>query len=1666
MKRLLLLLPLLCFAPYVKGQTINAASCSNTDVQTALSNVTVDGTIVNVPSCSLTTWTSQVTYNGAHSVILQGQSTCTGTGTQTPSCTDNTNITGAEFYLSISTTLGKSLRITGFTFQVSSTFNGLIHLTGGTTQLRIDHNHFFHMQAVAIIDGPLGVADHNFFDFSNTQQVFNGLRLKQYSWNGFGWGDGSWADNTNFGSSKFFFFEDNTFLNGFADDCDTGARFVMRHNYFHDATMQGHEMAGRFQGCRAMEVYQNTFFSDLSGVDTADAILIRTGTGLFWGNTVTSYGDMIKANNDRSDTQHGFTAPNFSGCNSADGSFSCYGYACNSQGTTYVLNGQTFTFCNPGGSASMPLSPSGFDGNTDNFGYPALEQVGRGKGNLFPQFDFTNSSFWTTEPTWPANKLEPLYIWLNNLSGTPSVFSSIFGSNLFQQNRDWYTDNAASTGVRTGTSLPATCSPLQAFWNTSTNTLYQCQTANTWTVFYTPFAYPHPLTQNLGWVYIQDGVITSCNAGTTSCTFQNNNVVPTTAGTVWIIRLHSGGTGPGPWSAITSVSGGGATCHLCPGGNCHLTNAAFNDNQDLAYCIGGAAGTTNITVNVSPATVGFWGGNFMEILPPLGSTPSFDAAATNTSSSCTTCTAPNLTLTGIDAVIAVLSGNGAAAWNSFSSPYVTDIASNGIGLNLTSGTGPSVQVTGSGGDFTSIAFTSSFGSFNPPPNTETVVHYTTSQPTCGPTCSITIPATAAGNLLYLEAADLNSGAISGVCSSSSSCTGTDDGWVVLAGCKILLTVPQNSWLSCAYNLSAAAGRTSVKVTMSGNAPTQLGLVEVATTGIPFTLDHVASKQNGNNIDPPGISFCASGCDLPPLTGPDVVFEAGFLPGGPSGITYDPMPLGGANWFFNQAALAFRTNVQSDEKPVWAFGIANAPSTVTGVAFSSAPSAPIACVQPVISNVVATPASNGTQTTITWTTSVAADSLVVFGINNAGNLTSITDAGGVTTHSVTLSNLLPSTQYGFGIRSRAIANGAACGTPFYGFVDNTRQFTTSAAPAGTADYYIVPDVSPKFVTQGFGVYLGLRVNTLVGTVPNNTVSVVVTGLPNFVSLTWTDQQILGIAGTVSTTTVTNDTLKWFQLANTELRVLTNQGGTTTPGAYTLTFTASGTGVPTHVVTMPLTVDAAASPFGIAFPFGTPSSYPAIPDLATYKSTATTYGPIHCAQDLDVSPRTIRPNDNANLTPVGPSIQKGSWYYDGVRVYWNVQALTQDGNNYEQCRANIRAVYRDGYIIPNSGAVQVFTMFPEGPYLDVVKQSDNTSLNELNLMDAHTYAPGNEVQVSVRYLQREVAYSLKNDIFASVLGQNNVRFTHQTSFWLGYHLDHVLGHIDQICRSQNADFWQSFMTGLEADAVIDYYENIGHDARIPSAIKCLADYIFTNAWNTISDDQAAFQYDNWRGATNFGIANGGASSMVPLNLLIAPMYAWLFSQTGLTQYQTEGDLIWDHGVLLDGAAGGITNQLNQAYPGGNSGKLFSQQYYWGPKYVTYRSVPVPSISFSSSTVNFQNVPVGIPANPQTVTLTNSSVGTLTISNMTVSAPFTFSTSPATNCGGSLAPAATCTITFNYTPVSPVVSSGTFSMTSNSATSPDTISVNGTGTGTPAPAVNLFAGNAILQGTVQIQ
>ena len=487
-KWLLLLFALLVspfFGRESNAQTITAGSCSNSAIQTALNSVTADGTTVIIPegACS---WTQKITYNQVYSTTIQGQSTTTGTCAPGGTCTttDNTLITDSVSgtALLVITAAGKSFRLTGLTFSVPSTGTpayGALTIKGNSTSVRIDHNHINDALAgdhTFQIDNINGVGDHNYFDSTTASDTFF---IQQTVYGSDGNANATWTIPENFGTSQFFFWENNLFQNGhFAFDCDFGGRVVFRYNTTGTNTaLQTHAVGSgqQIRGCRALEIYNNSFTFSGSPNTNSFAFLedYESGNGMWWGNTITGFTTFLREDTVRTNSA---TYPQTSTPNG-------YGYC----GTS--------------------LGPSNWDGNNNSAGYPCLDQLGRGAGDLltgnFP--NLVNSITGTI--SWPHQAIVPVYAW-NNTLNTNSYAPNHYWSNLDSatvENRDYYlqipnTDESATfngtAGIGQGLAAakPATCTPLVGWWGTDTQTLYVCTATNTWTPYYAPYTYPHPLT--------------------------------------------------------------------------------------------------------------------------------------------------------------------------------------------------------------------------------------------------------------------------------------------------------------------------------------------------------------------------------------------------------------------------------------------------------------------------------------------------------------------------------------------------------------------------------------------------------------------------------------------------------------------------------------------------------------------------------------------------------------------------------------------------------------------------------------------------------------------------------------------------------------------------------------------------------------------------------------------------------------------------------------------------------------------------------------------------------------------------------------------------------------------------------------------------------------------
>jgi hypothetical protein len=460
------------------GSIINASSCSQTAVQSAI-NSAAAGDRVMVPAGTCT-WTASggnpsVLINKA--ITVQGATSCTGTAANL-SCTDSTVIldgTGTgdgeiPFLIGVS-----GVRLTGFSFTGGSgtDYKSTVQTASNTTNWRIDHNHFYPSNGVrGIAAAGFGLIDHNHF-----VNAGDGVApVGDDSRDGGMYGNYNWSQPLNPGSVNAIYMEDNKFvysqvMDG-AYDAYSGARLVFRYNYVSGTTIGSH-------GLDSTDASRSTLLEEIYG-NTSSANFwtfwnSRGGVYFIFDNTATNYDTFIDLRNYRQ--ANGF---NFGNGNPCDGS-------------NYI------------------------DGNTSGGqGYPCRDQVGRGPETA-PANDWPAK---TSSPVYSEGR-NPGYSWNNTLNGkTPTVASNFNISNALNvsmpnivsqyhiiENRDFFNEVSnfiGTAGVGRGllSARPSTCSnatyPGPAYWATDTNTLYVCSAANTWSVYYKPYTYPHPLQQSDG----------------------------------------------------------------------------------------------------------------------------------------------------------------------------------------------------------------------------------------------------------------------------------------------------------------------------------------------------------------------------------------------------------------------------------------------------------------------------------------------------------------------------------------------------------------------------------------------------------------------------------------------------------------------------------------------------------------------------------------------------------------------------------------------------------------------------------------------------------------------------------------------------------------------------------------------------------------------------------------------------------------------------------------------------------------------------------------------------------------------------------------------------------------------------------------------------------------
>jgi hypothetical protein len=105
-----------------------------------------------------------------------------------------------------------------------------------------------------------------------------------------------------------------------------------------------------------------------------------------------------------------------------------------------------------------------------------------------------------------------------------------------------------------------------------------------------------------------------------------------------------------------------------------------------------------------------------------------------------------------------------------------------------------------------------------------------------------------------------------------------------------------------------------------------------------------------------------------------------------------------------------------------------------------------------------------------------------------------------------------------------------------------------------------------------------------------------------------------------------------------------------------------------------------------------------------------------------------------------------------------------------------------------------------------------------------------------------------------------------------------------------------------------------------------------------------------------------------------------------------------------------------------------------------VLTPAVTLSSTVVTFNNVALNTTSTAQTVTLTNSGTGPLTLSSVTLGGTNASSFASTNNCGSTVAAGASCMLSITFTPSTHTTLTATITLTDNATTSPQTISLSG--------------------------
>jgi hypothetical protein len=479
-----------------KAATIHAASCSYADVSTAIASAQSGDTVI-VPAGNCT-WSSGLTITKGIYVLGAGA------GATNITCTSSRNY--VITYQPSDLAGNHPFRVSGFTFDMDNQSYGIelnaAHSSDLTiqTNIRIDHNTFTNTTGQAIWNnGMRGVIDNNTFS-----DIVYPIRHPSSPGNGERWWD-NW-DGILFGAEdNNMYIEDNTFTGITAImDCQYANRYAFRYNTvivtgqaYPLLDMHGNQGEGYMYACFGGEVYGND-------VTMPEGQLLdqRGGKAVVFYNRVNGSTLGIKVREEYDDARNPTINPQPQHVsdsyywNNRAGSRLFSGYEPMSETRTATGGGDNYL------DDAQANFPSGY-GDPDRYGLEIIGGTGTGQYRLITD----------AQPT----RLTVAINWLTNPDATSQYRIVSDCCNVIAENSEFYNqkidfDGTVGVGCGTISSRPATCTPGVAYWATEqsctaiddanvgahpttpiSGTLYKCIAPNTWTAYFTPYTYPHPL---------------------------------------------------------------------------------------------------------------------------------------------------------------------------------------------------------------------------------------------------------------------------------------------------------------------------------------------------------------------------------------------------------------------------------------------------------------------------------------------------------------------------------------------------------------------------------------------------------------------------------------------------------------------------------------------------------------------------------------------------------------------------------------------------------------------------------------------------------------------------------------------------------------------------------------------------------------------------------------------------------------------------------------------------------------------------------------------------------------------------------------------------------------------------------------------------------------------